>query len=267
MTLRSRPFVHVGLALSALMLGACEPAPATTSLRITAYGEAYIEDRIPAADFVDGWEVQFDRFLLAIGEVSTEADVLDGGFVLDLTSASDGRGHSLGELDTWMDGPPLLDYQVSPLAAATPVSATEDDVAEMVDRGLSILAQGHATRGEEIIEFSWGLSTTTRYTRCRSTADLAADSAPHSQLTIHADHLFYDDLDSPNPNVAFDLVASADRDADGRVTEQELAAVDITGQAHYQVGSAEITDLWAFVEAQAHTLGHVDGEGHCDIER
>src|SRR5690606_19242015 len=107
-------------------------------------------------------------------------------------------------------------------------------------------------------------ATDTRYVECHAAADLAEGDAS-SQLTIHADHLFYDDLDSEEPNVAFDLVASADADANGEVTTEELRALDITAQTRYQVGSRDITELWGFIEAQTATLGHIDGEGHCEI--
>ena len=61
-----------------------------------------------------------------------------------------------------------------------------------------------------------------------------------------------------------DLVAAADADADGVITQVELAALDITTQARYQVGSRDITDLWGYISAQTATVGHIDGEGHCE---
>ncbi|MEZ4472315.1 MAG: hypothetical protein R3F60_16270 [bacterium] len=66
--------------------------------------------------------------------------------------------------------------------------------------------------------------------------------------------------------MAFDLIAAADADGDGLVTEAELAAVDISTQERYQVGSRPISDLWRFIEQQATTVGHIDGEGHCAAE-
>ena len=87
------------------------------------------------------------------------------------------------------------------------------------------------------------------------------------QLTIHADHLFYDSLISEEPAVRFDLIASADIDDDGEVTLAELAAVDITGQSNYGVGNrTDIRDLAAFIAAKSASVGHIDGEGHCHRE-
>ena len=37
--------------------------------------------------------------------------------------------------------------------------------------------------------------------------------------------------------------------------------------ANYQVGSTDIMDLWHFIEHQTTTIGHIDGEGHCETIR
>ena len=86
-------------------------------------------------------------------------------------------------------------------------------------------------------------------------------------------HLFYDDAISDEPNVAFQLMADADANGDNAVTLDELAAVDIRAQARYQVGSLKtpaghtITNLRQFLEYQVITLGHINGEGHCEDQR
>jgi len=261
MVRRIAPALLVSLALQS---AACQADPGEARLRITAYGEEYIEDRIPAEDLVDGWEVDFSRFLVALRDVEADGVALDGAFVVDLTRASDGQGHELGALMLPAEGQPHLAYRVAPIDAATAVAATDTDVAELVDAGASIRVEGQATRGGQTVTFAWSFATDTRYVECHAAADLAEGDAS-SQLTIHADHLFYDDLDSEEPNVAFDLVASADADANGEVTTEELRALDITAQTRYQVGSRDITELWGFIEAQTATLGHIDGEGHCEI--
>ncbi len=252
--------------LAGLLLGACDSEPTEqTTLRVSVYGEEFTEDRIPTEAFIDGWEVEFSRFTIAISDVEVDGEPLDGSFVLDLTEDSQGAGHELGTMMVPALDSPSLSFSVQPPTAATPVSATDEDVAEMVAQGSSVVAEGQATRGDEVIRFSWSFATTTRYAQCEGTADLASDPEPTTELTIHVDHLFYDDLDSEEPNVAFDLIASADADGDGEVTAAELRAVDITSETRYQVGSREITDLWSFIEAQIGTLGHIDGEGHCEF--
>lgn len=249
----------------ALLLGACADDPGQATLRITAYGEEFIEDRIPAAVLVDGWTIDFERFLVALSEVDADGEALEGAFVVDLAQASGGEGHALGTVTLPAGDHPHLAFRVAPVPSATPISATAADVTTLVDAGASLWVEGQATKEGRTVRFAWAFATDTRYVNCHATATLVDGGEASSQLTIHADHLFYDDLDSEEPNVAFDLVAAADTDADGEVTAEELRALDITGQARYQVGSREITELWSFIAAQTGTLGHIDGEGHCEL--
>ena len=66
-----------------------------------------------------------------------------------------------------------------------------------------------------------------------------------------------------------DNIANADADADGKITLEELAAVDLADKTKitagtYGTGSASnINDLRAFVEALSRTVGHFRGEGEC----
>jgi hypothetical protein len=263
-TARSTRHAVSALLSLGLLAGACAD-PGRATLRVTAFGEEFIEDRIPAEVFSDGWELDFGRFLVAISEVENDGERLDGAFVVDLTQASGGEGHELGRLLLPAEGGPHLAFRIARVSEATPVSASDDDVATLVDAGASLWVEGQATRADQTVTFAWAFTTDTRYVHCHGTAVLEDGEEATSQLTIHADHLFYDDLDSEVPNVAFDLVASADADADGEVTAEELRALDITTQARYQVGSRDITDLWSFIEAQTGTLGHIDGEGHCEL--
>ena len=86
-------------------------------------------------------------------------------------------------------------------------------------------------------------------------------SAP--TIFIHADHLLIDDLEH-DPRTTFDLIASADADADGTVTPSELGTVELLTLDRYQSGGRAIPDLWNCIGALAGTLGHIDGEGGCD---
>jgi hypothetical protein len=232
--------------------------------RLTVYGEAYIEDRIPAGD-TDGWTVDFEAFLVAVGDVKAGDTDVGGQRVFDLARSSGGTGHLFADA---ADGPfDTLEYRVAPAAGASAGNATAAQVERMNQGGHSVWVSGTATKGGETRTFAWGFDTDTRYFGCHAEPADVGDGTVRSVFTIHADHLFYDDLVSEAPNVAFQLVADADADGDGEVTRAELEAVDITGLDRYQVGNADdVTDLWRFIEAQTRTLGHIDGEGHCDSE-
>lgn len=178
----------------------------------------------------------------------------------------EGEGHLVSELVVPSGTVEHLDYRVGPASDAVAGNASQDQVERMNQNAQSIWVQGTATRGSETRSFAWGFTTETRYIECDTEQRVENGGTATSQATIHADHLFYDDLESPEPNVAFDLIASADTDMDGSVTEAELRAVDITGEERYQVGARDIAELWSFIEAQTATLGHIDGEGHCETE-
>jgi hypothetical protein len=262
-TLVVRKLLSTSFAALALLSVACDQGPAT--LQITAWGEDYVEDRIPAEVLVDGWEIEFSRFLVAIGEVEADGEALEGAFVVDLARDSGGAGHELGELTLPSGGRPMLSYRIAPLAGAA-VENPSEDVMRLVDANASMWVEGQATKGDQTVGFAWPFETDVRYVECQSTTELVGGEASRSRLTFHADHLFYDDLDSEEPNVAFDLVASADTNDDGQVSVNELWERSISGETRYQVGDRDIVDLWTYLEALALTIGHIDGEGHCEID-
>jgi hypothetical protein len=232
-------------------------------LDVRIYGEAFIEEGIPGDVFVDGWAVDFTKFVIAVDRVGTEQAVDATRRAFDLTIASDGAGHEVGPLEV-AEGSQLLQYRVGPGAAAAGGNAATADAAALATANASVLVEGTATKDAQTISFAWTFPSDTTYTACEVVESVPADGSATTVITIHADHLFYDDLESPEPNVAFDLVAASDADGDGTVTKEELQARDITGEARYQVGSRDITNLWDFIDAQTATLGHIDGEGHCE---
>ncbi len=271
MKLRS---LHVALCALGFAAGACGDniggsLPGTLDIQI--YGESFIEEGIPADVFADGWSLRFDSFLVSVGEVSATAAGADTPAlqddtyrIFDLAQSSGGDGFLV--LSGRVPGGAYDDiaYRIAGASEAVAGNAAAADVAFMNDSGYAIYVEGQATRGDESRTFAWGFTTATTYQRCRSVASVDGSGAS-SVLTIHADHLFYDDLVSEEPSVRFDAVAAADGDGDGDITTDELSAVDITGFDRYQVGSSDVTDLWTFVDHQTSTVGHIDGEGHCEL--
>lgn len=250
-----------------LLLCACGAAPGTLSVSI--YGEEFIEKGIPASEFSDGWAVTFSRFLVSTGEVSAARgtgapDLTESTYrIFNLATPSNGQGHSVTSQSVPGGAYNRVAFRVAPAPQGTSggnATAAERDL--MSRGGYSLYVEGRATKGVMAKTFSWGFQNKTFYKACESTA--MVDGGPaSSQLTVHGDHLFYDDLFSAEPNVAFELIASADRDSNGEVTQAELLALDIRTQARYQVGSTGITTLWDFLQYQTSTVGHIDGEGHC----
>lgn len=249
-----------------LLASSCTP---DQPLELRVYGEEYVEQGIPAADMVDGWSVTFDRFLVSVREavVAPSSDaapvgLLEHPVIVDLARDSGGDGHALASGAAALAADASLAYRLAFSADAEPLASMADlDVAPLVDGGCSLFVEGAATRGDEQRAFSWCFASDTTYQGCALALD---DGGFDALITVHADHLFYDDLDDDEPNVAFDLIAAADADDDGEVTRAELEATDIGAEERYQVGGRDIDDLWGFLEAQTRTVGHINGEGHCD---
>ena len=274
MSIRDRyiPLALIALTALALPTAACDDGEAAGEgrLAVSIYGEAFIEEGIPPGEpgcdgcVEDGWAVTFDRFLIVVTAVEIPGVARDDtARVFDLSRDSGGAGHPVVTFEVPAGHHHALDYTVAPAATLTPGNASVADVAYMADEGLAIYVEGRAERAGEVHTFAWGFTGETRYTACEIDAEVADGGEASAELTIHADHLLYDDLDSGEPQVVFDLIAASDADGDGSITRAELEARDISAESRYQVGSRPIDDLWAFIAAQTATLGHIDGEGHC----
>ena len=257
--------------LSTLLLGSCTYDHA--ALEVHIYGEELIEEGIPAEAFVDGWALRYEKFLVSVGEVEARRDGALGGLsepvyqVFDLTRPSGGAGQPVAS-DPVVEGRyDATQFVIGPAADALAGYASEADLETMRGGGYSLYVAGQATKGDTTMRFAWGFATRTRYTACESQAEVGGATPARIEVTIHGDHLFYDDLFSTTPNISFDLVAGADADGDGEVTQAELLAVDLRPLENYQVGSTGIVDLWHFIEQQTTTVGHIDGEGHCEAAR
>jgi hypothetical protein len=264
----------------ALALTACGDDPQPGTLAVSVWGEGFIEEGIPADELIDGWAIGFDAFVVSIGNTVGRAgedgtDVGDPTFrLVDLAQPTAGAGHALVEL---ADAPPgyydHFGYELR--AAPNPIAVNVDatTAAAMTAGGYSVWVRGQATKGAETRTFDWGFTTKLTFLHCDLGGDVDGNTLA-ARATIHADHLFYDDAVSDEPNVAFQLIADADgadgTTADGAITFAELAAVDLRGQARYQVGSlrdpagAAIVNLAQYIVHQVTTVGHINGEGHCE---
>jgi hypothetical protein len=251
-----------GLVIAAL-LGGCADDEAMGMLDVRIYGEAFIEEGIPSSVFDDGWAIEFSKYLVAIDHVNAER-VQDGGrYVFDLHQATGGEGREVTSLAV-PSGDQLLGFRIGPGGAATAGNATESDQAMMTAMGLALFVEGVATKDGTDVAFAWGFESDTTYHDCEVADGVSVDDFSTTTITIHADHIFYDDLESTMPNTSFDLVADSDADMDGTVTADELRARDISTEARYQVGSTGITNLWDYMTALSKTVGHIDGEGECE---
>jgi len=227
----------VGLGLACLALGACAEGEGT--LRVTAYGEEFIEEGIGADDMSDGWAVSFERFEVSLSDVEVAGTAIDVPSTVDVAQASGGEGHELG--------------------SAVVTEGDYGDARFVINR---IEVDGSALLGSETKTFSWVFDGATAYEACDARTSVSDGGVGTFQITIHADHLFYDSLVSEEPQVVFQPMADADADDDGEITREELSMSDIGSFDPGSEGGVE--DLWAWLVASTRTIGHADGEGHCE---
>jgi hypothetical protein len=224
------------VSLVAVSCCACTGGEGEVDVRI--WGEAFIEEGIPAAELVDGWEIGFDRFEVELRDVSVAGVSFDAPDSFDLAEPSEGRGQLIGR-------------------AAAPADAHDDAAFTLV----SVSIEGSAEQAGVTKTFAWTFDTAVAYADCETETEVPRGGVGELQITVHADHLFYDSLVAEAPALRFDAIAAADTDNDGEVTMAELAATSIGA---YDPGNLAIDDLWSFLAAQAQTMGHVDGEAHCE---
>lgn len=206
-------------------------------IEVRAWGEGFIEEGIPAAELVDGWAISFTRFEVELRDVSVAGVEVGDTQTLDLTQASEGRGQLVGR-------------------ATAPTGEYEDGRYTIAQA----IVEGEASQGESTKSFSWTFSEAVAYADCEAVTEIPRDGVGEFQITVHADHLFYDSLASEEPGLAFGPLAAADADDDGVITQAELEAA---GLGAYDPGNFDVDNLWDFLVAQAGTMGHVNGELHC----
>jgi hypothetical protein len=233
-------FVPLGL----LLLTACGSdddgavAADKGTISVRAYGESFIEDGIPAEDVDDGWSITFDRFEVRVRNLRVAGVRLDDPAVVDLAVESSGEGHEL--------------------ASAEVSAGAHREPSFSIDH---VEVEGSAERDGTVKSFHWTFAEPTHYSHCETSTTVEPNGHATFQITVHADHLFYDSLVAEEPQLLFDAIAAADEDDDGAVTRTELEARDI---GDYDPGNEDADDLWSWLVAQHRTLGHVDGEGHCE---
>lgn len=229
--------IRNNLLLLSLVLACTSACAREGELEVRTYGEEFIEQGIPADMLDDAWAIEFSRFEVTLRDVAIAGATLPDPAPIDLVEPSAGEGQRIG-------------------LVTAPVGDHDDLEFTLVRLSLD----GSASKGDVSKTFAWDFELDVRFGECETLTQVDAAGIAGVEITIHADHLFYDSLVAEAPALRFDAIAAADADADGTITREELAATDIGA---YDPGNLPIDDLWSFLHAQAATTAHVDGEGHC----
>jgi hypothetical protein len=274
-----------GLAL--LSTNACNDSDnGKGTVNITTWGEEYIEDELPREAFVDSWSVKYSKFLVVYYDV-TIADEggnavaqLDTPLVFDMTKKAKGSPKTLATFELEAKPWPNLSYQVGPITAdARPGAlATEADVTTLQTEQASVHVEGTATSPTGVEKsFSWSFSPATLFQGCHGVQDgkevegvlVTNGGTQEVELTVHGDHMFYDDLQSEEGGPRFQACADADADGNGDVTLAELDQVPLytipVEKGTYGTGAlGNVNTLGQYVRTLARTIGHYRGEGSCN---
>lgn len=239
------------------------------SWEVETWGEEYIEDQLPADIFADACSVDYSAFRVIFTERSlVDGDgkavgSLEGAEVYDLVEPGPS---SMGTVDVAAGHYSEVYARIAPSGNATAATASAEDTSTMTGNGWSVWATGTLSCPDSTVSFDWGFATDTLYQCEPEDLTIPGGGSDVSQLTVHGDHLFYDGLENPDAEVRGLAIAAADTNTDGIVSAEELDAVSVATLG-YDVGQySDVSSLWDFVEFLTQTLGHIDGEGHCQVD-
>lgn len=267
---------------TALLCGCGSESAGTGAVSFSTWGEDFIEKEIPAATFADGWTIKFSKFLIVLGDIRVADDKGSVGAQMETTILVDHHVPGVKPIQSFanLEAKPWTDvsFVSRPPDANTALGpgVVEADLMMMKDQGYAVYIEASAEKGAEKKTFRWGFGVATKYAQCKGDKDgreiegalVTNGGTDDVELTIHGDHFFYDDLQSPEAALRFDAIAASDANTDGEITLTELSQkklVDIDpNMGGYGTGIlADVNDLGAFVAALSRTLGHFRGEGEC----
>lgn len=259
--------ILTSLTVVAPMPACGDDDPGEGTVAVEIWGEEFIEEGIPAAELTDGWAIHFDTFVVTVGAITAAGADFPEAQAFDLVppgpQAVASGPATAGAIEPVGYGLVIADS----LTTNVNVDSTLFDT--LVSEGWSVYVEGSATKDGSTIDFAWGFDVTVAYVGCHATGSVPDGDTGQTQLTIHGDHLFYESLVDHDAGLRFGPLAAADADADGELTPSELAAfsgIDFQALDHYNVpAGSNIDNLWDYLRAQVETLGHIDGEGHCDF--
>jgi len=283
----TRLLTSLALGAALLPLSACnDSGNGQGTVAFTTWGEKYIEDGLPSEAFLDKWSVKYSKFLVVYHSV-TIADAsgnivvqLDHPLVFDMTKKAKGTPKTLATFSLEAKSWPDVSYQMGPISddAEPGDLATAADVALLQADQASVHVEGTATSptgGQKT--FSWRFSPATLFQGCHGEQDgkevegvlVTNGGTQEVELTVHGDHLFYDDLQSEEGGPRFQAYADADANSDGDVAIEEMDEVPLytipIEKGSYGTGAlGNVDTLGQYVRTLARTIGHYRGEGSCN---
>jgi hypothetical protein len=248
-------------------------------VRFSIVGSSAVEQSIGPAmsgtpGFEDGWTVRFSKFLVVLKDI-TVADAMGtvvskqpGAKAYDLTKPGPVEVYAGSAAAKQYDN---VSYALASDAAVEAGNVEPGDLALLKSRGASLIVAGSATSAMATKTFDWTFTTNTQYESCER-AEMGGKGVLLNpgqtvmvRLTIQGERFFSDQLSSEGV-LRFTAVADSDSNGDGRLTFDELAAVQLDTLPSGQYGTTQgssVRNLRDFVMAQSRRIGRFDGTGTC----
>lgn len=262
---------------------------------------AGLEPGTDVENIVDGWKVEYTKFLVTIGNFRAKSSASGKAvgdptiYVLDLKNAPAG-GYVTFEakaVEALTFDKVGQDMPAATASAKALPPTTAADLALMQGKGYALYFEGTMTKADgqsckpgskdpkdcvaaPKISFKWGFSMGTAFDDCgkdgKAGFAVPVGGTVGVKPTIHGDHWFFSDL-TEGVEVTkrrAQYVADADLNHDGETTLDELRAVkaaDAFPTDLYKlsgaIGGKPIATAYDFVESQARTLHDYQGDGEC----
>ncbi|WP_051256861.1 hypothetical protein [Cystobacter fuscus] len=288
----TRSWMKRGALFGVLALGGvgCEPA-AEGEVRVTLSGGDGTQRGYNDHLFQDGWSVQFTKYLVSVGDFTLtsatgEKRTAAGQVLVDVQKGDMPLAHLEGlAAGRWSVG-----FRVAPPGADTTLpdgNVSPEDLERMRSKGYSYWVEGIATKANVgVYTFRMGFPVNARMVDCVNGVDgtlgivVPENSVAQTEVTIHAEHMFYDRLGTHRGVLLrFDALA-ATANADKVITPEGLASQrlldlrdsegrelkDAQGKpVVYEPGAYTVKTLQEFVTQSIVDQAHLNGGGVCTV--
>lgn len=239
-------------------------------------------------DVQDGWNVTYQKFLVAVGNFRAARSAEPGDVlaepkvvVVDLKNLPSG-----GYVFATFDGARAARWDkvgfdlpnATAMAMPAPFTAPADHE-RMVQGGWSVYLEATLEKEGRTHVIRWGIPAGTAFDDCAPAAGDSGFAVPAGgtaqvKPTIHGDHWFFSTITAGEEITQrrAQWIIDSDVDGDGETTIEELKqtrAADVFTPPTYNLTGAvrPIVTAYDYLVAQASTLGDFQGDGECPTRR
>ncbi len=292
--------VLIMAVLAGLVTLGCDDGSKTGSIQFFVQPEWTITSGIQPGDgeedMRDGWTVEYERFMINIGDIivarsdSSDRFKLPARYIVDLKNAPQG-GLLIGTIDGIEAGNwDQVSYGILPADGSSQKlgDASQEDFDRMVNGNIAVSVRMKLTNPsgvvcdpttdatdnclpEHEVVLDWDIPWGVVAGGCAPGSGepgivVPSGSTGQVKLTIHGDHWFFTAFRHENIERRAQHLVNCDLNHDGVVTMDELSQVPITvldPQVYDLSTVPDATSMLDYVKWAARTLPHFQGDGGC----